>query len=741
MRALELELESSQRAAIAHPLGGAYVAITGAAGTGKSLALLLRAKRAFEVLRPTECAIVSAASELAVERMRATSFAADAARGVLCAPLGDIAFEILQHHRREQGGKPFTLIDDVRAEELVVLAGASLFALEWDELLSAEVDPEITGMRTPQRFASTTYRLIRKLRMAGLSPDAFAAAALRGATAFYGNPPNFANPDLIEKTQPKYRDSLRVTSPELTRQHTREVDLSKILARLYRAYLERQAERGWLTRIDALGEAAQLLESQPQLRSAWAQRYRFAFVDDAQDLSACDERFLRALFGPALEGVTLCGDPDQRTLAFAGPRAERLLEAAPHRFVLEQQWRSSTPLARAVRSLLPAGAPIAPVQPGAVEVHRAETMRAEAAYVAQSVARAIGEGVAPHDIAIIARSLRCTDVYIAALLDNNVPVDPAGEGSLYAFADVQDGLAALWAIADPYRHDWLLRNLEAPWLRLSDATIAKLCAEPAEPQALLFELPADAEDDRGRRWDRRRDFRLAWNVLRAERDADLEPVARERLSMFRAARSEWLTQERRLGVAALARSIFEQTVFAGATDARGRLRRGLVERLARAIERFIDGRPRATLHDFLLYAEQAAAVENDSCSVEPLDASAVAVLGVEAAKGREFAHVFVVDVRAGAFPRYYVPDAFQFTPKLGMIPKENVGEGAGAARTAKFTYFQYRLDLRSRYYAEERRGLYCAASRARQHLSISASGRPTKGIGAPEFLEELRALE
>jgi superfamily I DNA/RNA helicase len=115
----------------------------------------------------------------------------------------------------------------------------------------------------------------------------------------------------------------------------------------------------------------------------------------------------------------------------------------------------------------------------------------------------------------------------------------------------------------------------------------------------------------------------------------------------------------------------------------------------------------------------------------------VRVLDVEAAKGETFDAVFVVGASAGSWPRYYVPDAFLFTPSLGMIPKENVGD-ADAARTAKFTYALYRAKLREKYIAEERRALFCAASRARRTLSISASGRATKGVAAPEILAELQ---
>ena len=114
----------------------------------------------------------------------------------------------------------------------------------------------------------------------------------------------------------------------------------------------------------------------------------------------------------------------------------------------------------------------------------------------------------------------------------------------------------------------------------------------------------------------------------------------------------------------------------------------------------------------------------------------MSVCSVDGAKGRTFAHVFVVDLRAGAFPRYYVPDAFLYTQRFGVVPKENVGD-AKAARTAKFTYVISKIAARENYNKQERRALYTAASRARERLTLSASGRATRGASTPEFFEEL----
>jgi hypothetical protein len=72
-----------------------------------------------------------------------------------------------------------------------------------------------------------------------------------------------------------------------------------------------------------------------------------------------------------------------------------------------------------------------------------------------------------------------------------------------------------------------------------------------------------------------------------------------------------------------------------------------------------------------------------------------------------------------------------------MIPKENAGD-AHASRTAKFSYYMVRTRAAKHYYQRERHAFDYALSRARKSVLVTASGTPTRGVSAPEFLEELR---
>src|SRR4029077_20663809 len=104
--------------------------------------------------------------------------AAGSEAGPQFATFADVALEIV---RALAPARDVTLISDARAAGIFEEKGAALFSLDWTEFVSAEIDPEVTGLRAPQRFASAAFRLIRRLRAAQISPGDFESHSLRGA--------------------------------------------------------------------------------------------------------------------------------------------------------------------------------------------------------------------------------------------------------------------------------------------------------------------------------------------------------------------------------------------------------------------------------------------------------------------------------------------------------------------------------------------------------------------------------
>lgn len=720
-----MNLDERQSAAVAHPAHGTLI-VTGCSGTGKSTALIARARALLEAGH----SVFAGAPHAAPRNRLAAALTHERCE---TGTIETLAFSVLAH---DGAGAAVESIDAVDASLIFERAAEPLFLMEWAEFMEAQIDPEVPGLRAPQRFLEAAFRLIGKLRNAQMTPAAFLETALKGATQFYARPPNLAHPDLLYYTKEDYRNSLDVDARELQRQHRREVDLAKILEKLYRSYLDLLVARGCYTGPDAVIEAAHRLRAAPDLRAAFARRFEAVLVDDAQELSGAELAFLQALRGEELAGVTLCGDRSSAIGAFAGARPDKVFALPAERIELEHQYRCPATIERAARHLSGAVPAATTAQGGALTLFRATTPRAEAAFVAEQVAGLINAGAAPESIALLFRSVANVGLYEQELLRRNVDVTVSGDLNIYLTHDVLDALALLWNVHNPFAHDWMMRTLSGPAFGLSDASVVALCSEPENAQPLLFE---EMDPSAERRWDPRRDVRLGWNVISGDNDAALSALALERLQAFRALRARWQAARTELGLAELAATVLrEGLVRDGAPgSARARNQARNLARFAARIARYADRYPDATLGDFLDYASGRMTSSLEACE-EPQSGATVKILDLTSALGSEFDHVFVPNVRAGSFPRYYSPDAFLFSPSLGMIAKENVGE-AKASRTAKFSYYMFRTQTRETYNKEERRAFVYAMRRARKSLYVTASERPTRGRTSPEFLSELQA--
>jgi superfamily I DNA/RNA helicase len=685
---IALELTAEQRRAVEAPYDGCF-AILGAPATGKTTALLERVARARAVFPSAEPLVIEADSAL------------DAYATALLVSCGtDVA-----------------LVDDVAAELAFAQACAPLFALEWEEFARDQLDPEVPGLRTPERFLASAFRLIRRLRDADVAPEAFLSSALRGATEFYAKPPNFADPKLLAATKSSFHDSLDVKPDELARQRLRELDLAKILAKLYQTYVDLVESTGQMTGRDAVIAAGRCLRQDEQRARRLRERHRVAFVDEAQDLTNGQLALLAAIFGEQMPGVTLCGDPSAAISLVRRTQPDVTFARAA----------SSVQLRRELR--LPR-----------VETARTSTTREEAPLIVARVAAWLDEGVAPQQIAVLFRSVCHVELYETALLDHDIPTTIAGDANLFEDRRALDALALLWNVHDPFRHDWLLRTLTTRAVGLSDASLAILCSEPADPQRQLFAFEDEpAPTVRASRWDPRRDLRLGWNVVRGEQDSALEDDAAARVQRFRSLRERWLDALSTLPLETFARTVWREGLAREGSpgSARAAAQQVVLRRLLARLNEFLRRNPDASLADLLVYAEQRMESDLETCAPLENDGRFVQLLSVEAARGRQFDKVIVANVRPGAFPLWYAPESFLFSPNLGIIPKENSGD-ARSARTAKFSYYVFRAKASQRYNQGERRAFNYALRRARCDALVTAAGTPTRGITAPEFLEELR---
>ncbi len=668
------------------------------ARSGKTTQLIARAIEAAKTSQVILLGIGSSSAANLRSRLRPI-----AERAVPVAEIGELAAEIAHF-----ADPALRAIDEASAYRVFERAAEDLFAGNWPPT-EATIDVEVAELRSPERFLEHARHLVERLRRAAIAPRDVVERAARGATAFYAHPPNLSSPSLLAYLNDTARGSLEVDNEELLRQHRREMDLAKIVAELYARFEASLQGEHLADRLATLSLATAWLRSNPATEARGTFAFDAVFVDDAEH---CDERmhdFLSALVEGSSSRLILACDEEGAHRPMQGARVERLADGESER--------------------LTASARI-DVRP---TVERSPNRESEAQRVVAWIDERIAAGTATEDIAILLRDLDDGVRFEHALHDRGIATARAGRCNFFRLPEILDAFALLCWVADPYAHGALLRILEGPRIALSDASIASLCGKAASDQSSFFDGAERTSDDA-----RAKAIRLGDNVLSGAADPFLSELARERIAWLRAfhARSCELVASAPL-LDAIDAIWNEGLAPSGAQgEARERSRQILLGALRSRIADCDAGYGIAALFSLCEHLHEVAERERTDVEYRRREGF-VTIAEIDAATGLSFEAVAIPSLQAGLFPAYYVPPAFLFTPTYGLAARENAG-GAKSTRAAKHAYVNYRYKLRERHIEQERRLFAFARSRANSALLLTASGRPTRGINTPEFLEEYR---
>ncbi|TAM56489.1 hypothetical protein EPN52_13945 [bacterium] len=671
-------LDGAQRDAVEAPLDDALLVI-GATGSGKSEVLARRAARAAAHARGV---LVIAHGEGARARLAARLRALDC-ESVSVRRFDDLPLLLA-------GRATLAHVEAARIFEHCI---EPLFALAWPEFERGELDPEQPGLSWPEHFRDDALALILKLHDAGIAPPAFLEGARAGAEAFYG------------------RVHVELDAQTLAAQRGRELELAAVLARLYEAFLEATAQARTVTAATLYADLAARMQADDALARSHRLAYPLCLVDDAHACRARELELLRSLYGAELHGVTLAAAEaiDGLVTTLATVRLEHA-----HR---------------------------APSRPRAT-LYRGTDAADEASFVADRIAALARErDISLGEIAVVARDIRGTAAVAAALTTRGLPYQYLGSTSLFDDATVLDVLALAGAAWNPHDAVRMLRALQVPPIALSDASIYRLCGAPPGPQTALFE-----ELERTERGARRaeRGERLARNVLEGLVDEQLSEAARARVRTLRAALLRWRAWAQECALDVLLARIADESGMAawiaGGPGVQARHQRRQLSRLLSQARAFALAHPGAGIDAFLHEADDLAERDVDLPHDLPLEPDAVALLAAEETYGREFEALFAIGAQAGSFPRYYSPPSFYYSPRYGLIARENVADG-GEAQTAKYAWYSAKQRVAEKYYARERSLFMAVLARARSLLFVTAHGRATRALRNPELLEELRRVQ
>ncbi len=465
-------------------------------------------------------------------------------------------------------------------------------------------------------------------------------------------------------------------------------------ARLYADHDRLLAERGALDFGDLVLQAFQLLHERPHVRERVARRYRHILVDEYQETNFAEGMLLRLLIEEHQQ-VTVVGSD------------ARFLEELPDASVvkLERNCRSGRRILDAATAVLPGR--LTGVSGGRVRFWRARSERAQAQAVAAEAEELIAGGVPPERIAVLVRSVKSEGAVIASALEERaVPARTCGAAAYFQRAEVRDVLAWLRALADPNDSGAVVRALSRPPVELRSVDVARLTQlarrrklDMPSAVAAALEGPQLSEEGRDRARVFLRLYRSASNAFEDRRPDAFVLRLIERIGLRR------------------------QQVFATHADTVERLRN--IAKLSELATAYMRREPHATARDFTRYLAAVAesGLREEEATGTPT-APAVQVMTMEASRGLEFDHVFVLGLSPAQMPGPYRPEADGVPPEL---LKRRGAQGDG----------------RAAHDAAMRRLLHLAMTRARKGLVLAWAEGGQQGANprpSPFYEEAMAAV-
>ena len=248
---------------------------------------------------------------------------------------------------------------------------------------------------------------------------------------------------------------------------------------------QRKRDRNALTFSDQVRLAIEVLERVPSVRQELRQRHPIVLLDEYQDTSVMQVRFLSALFGGG--GVMAVGDPNQSIYEWRGAAAgtlERFLQdfqgESADRFELATSWRNDHAVLAAANRLATASEDVMQLQarPGAgdgiVESRFAERLEDEAAALAAWLGDRLLHCADPPTAAVLLRSRTWMRTYTKALADAGIEYVVIGGGGLLADPAIVDLVAVLRVLGRPEASQSLLRVMASARWRIGAADMQAL---------------------------------------------------------------------------------------------------------------------------------------------------------------------------------------------------------------------------------------------------------------------------
>lgn len=388
---------------------------------------------------------------------------------------------------------------------------------------------------------------------------------------------------------------------------------------------------------DIARKAVRLLTVDAALLLRWRDRVRFLFVDEYEYTNVCERELVRLL---AADGMRLTAAADDtRTIddpcRGSSDYLTRLSADLPNLRImkLERNFRSRGRIAFAAKRI--AGttgeSPNYVTPPGTpLRVMRSRNEQHEAEGIATAIATHQARyGTEYQDYAVLFRDLKQAAPIERALQTHHVPYRVYGAPSFFEQTEVQDLWAYLRLLCNPTDDSAFLRALNTPRRDIDHATLAQLHRFAANRGGSLLESALDPELIQILPPDQARTLRRIVNFLRwmIEHAANANPTQLVRDVIAELHYADWLRDT--------------------CNDAKiAAQRMNNVTRVVNMLQRFACRRSEGRLRSIITQFHLQAILNGD----DEIAADGVTLSTFSAARGMEFAHVYIVGFEEGGSP-------------------------------------------------------------------------------------------
>ena len=414
------------------------------------------------------------------------------------------------------------------------------------------------------------------------------------------------------------------------------------IAKVYREYEAQLKANNALDFDDLLVKTVQLLQTQPDVRENYQERFRYIMVDEYQDTNTVQFKLVSLLAGK-YRNLCVVGDDDQSIYKFRGANIRNILDFEkeyPDAKVikLEQNYRSTGNILNAANGVISNNKGrkdktlwTANGEGEKISLRQFDTAYDEAEFIAEDIKKEVRDGASYNDNAVLYRTNAQSRLLEEKFIAMNIPYKIVGGINFYARREIKDILAYLKTVYNGQDDLSVRRIINVPKRGIGLTTINRI---------------QEAADERGISF---------YEALLAPEMIPGAGRSAAKLDSFAALIEYFKGQAEKESLTDLLNEILDMTGYAqnleadDEVDAESRLQNieELLNKAAAYEEDCEDRGEKATLSGFL---EEVALVA-DIDSLEE-DQDYVVLMTLHSAKGLEFPHVYLAGVEDGLFPSY-----------------------------------------------------------------------------------------